>query len=322
MGSRSIIIFFGAALAVAGPPDYFPLLEGNQWIYRQTGARQGDPLIVEVGPPEVLGGRAWHRLTGWPGGPAWLRVDESGALLAYDPERQREAVWAAFETPEGVPYRTEITPCNDTAVIESRNAEIRSAVGQFNYALRIVYPPANCADAGILEEYYLPYVGLLRRTVNTIAGPRTYELTYARLAGVTYVSEPALTFSLSLDRAEYLIDPAGPIPILTARITLRNTHLPPFPIRFASGQQFDLVLRNEKGEIVYRWSDGKAFTQALMTIELGHGEKNFVVETPLTDRAGAPLPPGHYQAEAWITNMDQRRFAAAVGFEITPPGDR
>lgn len=323
MPFRAIAFFiFAATMAVAAQPDYFPLLEGNQWIYGQTGAAKGGPIVVEAGRAEVLGQHTYHPVTGFPEGEAWLRMDESGRLLAYDPEERREGVWAAFETPEGISYRTEITPCNDTAVIESRNAEIKSAVGDFAYSLHIVYPPTNCADAGILEEYYLPYVGLLRRTVSTLAGPRTYELIYARLGGVTYVTAPALTFSLSLDRAEYEIDPAGSLPVLTARITLRNTHLAPFQIVFPSGQQFELVLKNEKGDIVYRWSDGKAFTLALMMIEFGHGEKNFVVEVPLADRAGVALPEGNYQAEAWLATMDKRRFAAAAGFEIRQPDDR
>lgn len=310
----ALTALFLAAPATAYHPDYFPLQVGNQWIYRQVGAAAGEPVVVEVTRAEVFNGLPYALVRGLPGGDAWLRMAEDGTLHAYDSDQAREKVWVAFGAPEGATYFTEITPCNNSALLESRGADFSSAIGEFNYALHIVYPPAGCADAGILSEFYLPYVGLVERTVSTIAGPRTYEMIYAQLGGVTFVSAPELTFSLTLNQTIYETGPG--VPVMVARITLRNKRLPPFRIISPSAQRFELLLKDENGNIVYRWSEGKAFTAALVAEDFGPGERNYIVETPLANAAGAPFRPGHYTAEAWLTSTDVRRFTATAGFEI------
>ena len=310
--------FMLAALATAAQPDYFPLLEGNQWIYQQTGAAPGDPITVVVDGRRVIGDRTYFEVRGFPEGPALLRLDQDGTLFAYDPKEEREQVWVRFGAPESTSYPTAIDSCSPTAVIESRNATFQGAVGTFSSALHINYPPGTCADAGILSDYYLPYVGLLRRTVQSFAGPRTYELIYARLGGVTFVSEPSLSFSLAVNPATAVVSglPNGKPPVARVRMTLRNHFLPPIGLEFPSGQKFDVTLTNEDGEEVYRWSDGKAFTLALVHTELRHGERNWTVQVPLVDRSGTPLPAGYYQLKAWLTNTGPRRFEAAVGLQI------
>jgi len=162
-------------------------------------------------------------------------------------------------------------------------------------------------------------VGLVSRTLTTIAGPRTLELIYARLGGVTVVSAPEVAFSLAIDRAVYVIDPQRAAPTMTARLTLRAVHqAEPLRLTFPSGQRFDLGLKNERGDVVYRWSEGKFFTLAIGTETLSHGEKNYVVAAPLAGKDSRPLPPGNYVAEGWLTTMGPRAYSASVGFEIRP----
>jgi intracellular proteinase inhibitor BsuPI len=296
-----------AAGAVAATPDYFPLLEGNQWIYRQTGIGAGEPFTVEVVRREVFAERVYFLVSGFPGGDQWLRRDAEGTLLTHDHQEERDRVWVAFGVPEGSAFVTEVTGCNDKAVLVSRNAEFQGLLGSFTWATQIDYLPGKCADAGVQREYFLPWVGLIERTVNTIAGPRSFELIYARLSGVTFVSEPGVSVSLTLSlEAE----------TLRGRLTLRNHFVPPFKLTFNSGQRFDLVLRNSRDDIVYQWSEGKSFTEAIEWVEFGHGEQNYVVETPLVDRGGMPLPAGDYRAEAWLTNSEGGGFRAMAGFRI------
>ena len=174
----------------------------------------------------------------------------------------------------------------------------------------------------IRDRYFLPYVGLVRRTMTTIAGPVSYDLIYARMGGVTYVAEREVSFQLSLDRAVYYadfmppVDPRRSVPQMTARLTLRNTHPEPLPLTFPSGQSYDLVLKTEDGKEVYRWSEGKAFTQALRRETLALGERNYVIVVPLADKAGKTLPEGRYLAEAWLTTMGPRLYSATLGFEL------
>ncbi len=294
--------------------DYFPLHVGNQWIYRQSGAGAGAPLVVEIPRTETVGGQAYSVVTGFPGGNVSLRMSADSTLYAYDRTTRREVVWAVFSTPEGGTYQTSIHECNRTAKVDARNAMLQLPIGEVINALVVSYPGATCADAGLSSDAFLPYLGLVRRSVITIAGPRTFELIYARVGGVTVLSEPEVSFSLTLDRLVY----AGKldVPVMTARLTLRVTQAEPLTLAFSSGQVYDVVFRNDKGNEVYRWSVGKVFPLALGSLMIGPGEKNHVVAIPLLQRDGDPLPPGRYVAEAWLTTTGPKTYAASVGFDI------
>ncbi len=323
LGKRTSILNALALLAAAAAwgvePDYFPLAPGNVWVYRAGS----ETFAVEAVRIEVANAKAYTVLRGFPAGEVWLHMAEDGTLYAWNAARQQESVWAAFLMEQGGSYSTGIDPCNKQAVIGSRSAKYSGPIGDFTTALQILYPPSGCADAGITEELYLPYVGLVRRTVTTIAGPRGYDLIYARLGGVTVVSGREVSFGLALDQAVYTanlmppIDPRRAAPELTARVTLRNALNIPIRLDFPSGQTYDLVLKTQKGDMVYRWSDGKAFTMALRSEAVPPGsEKNWVVVVRLAGQDGQVFPQGNYLAEAWLTTMGARAWSATVPFEI------
>jgi len=240
----------------------------------------------------------------------WLRAREDGALVSYNPDTKQESALVLFDAAEGYTYRTSIDPCSSTARVISRNFKTRLPIGEFDYALAINYPPGFCADAGLENEQYLPYVGLVRRTRQTFAGPLTYDLSYARIAGVTVISAPEVTFSLTLDSAVYESTAA------MARLTLRAVQPEPLRLNFRTSQEFELVVKNEAGDVVYRWSAGRGFLQALHTLSVGPGEKNFTTQFQLIDPQGTPFPKGFYTAEAWLTTDAQPQYRAQVGFEI------
>lgn len=313
MRLSSIVRFLIAFGPVAFAQDYFPLHVGNQWIYRQTGLGAGDPVVVEISRAEVIDGLLYSLVRGLPGADVWLRQDAGGTLFARDANSGRDVVWAVFATPEGGTYRTAINECNNTAKVESRQARLTLPIGEVANALAISYPGANCADAGLESDVFLPYIGLVLRTAITIAGPRSLELIYARIGGVTVLSEPEVAFSLTLDRAVY--GDRLNAPVMTARLTLRVT-ADPVELSFPSGQRFDIVLRNDRGEEVYRWSEGRFFTLALGRETLGAGEKNYVVRIPLADAAGNRFAPGRYVAEGWLATIGAKEYVASTGFTI------
>lgn len=307
----SALLFAGAGRAQA--PDYFPLQVGNQWIYRAVESG-GEPLVVEISEAGYFDGRGYVLVRGLAAGDAWLRLSEERTLYRYNPETRREEVWLAFAAPTGEPFATAIHPCNPTAVIASRATRWEGPIGEFDTALEVRYPPGPCADAGLQHDYYLPYVGLIERWVTTIAGPRRYQLVYARLGGVTFVTAPELSVSLALDRHLYL--PGAQPAEMLARLTVRNSRLEPLTLNFGSSQRFDLSIKDEQGREVYRWSEGKAFLLVFGSEQLGTGERNYVISVPLVSRSGAALPPGRYAVEAWVTNIAPPRLEAKAGFEI------
>ncbi len=315
----------GALLCVfafAASPDYFPLHPGNQWVYRCSGLC-GEPLVVAgVSRMDYVGGVWYSVFEGFGGNRAWLRQDELGTVWALDRATGKEQLWYSFFTPTGQPYQTFIQPCSRQASIASRTNPYEGPAGKFPETLQIVYPPGPCSDAGLTEEIFYRWTGLMRRTETTIAGPRTYDLLYARTGAVTVVSQPELHFSVSLDKSVYTanlmppVDPATSIPQLTARLTLRNTTDKPVTLEFPSGQRYDLEIKNAAGKPVYRWSDGQAFIMMLGSETIGPGEKDYVVVVRLADSQGKPFAPGKYTAEGWMTTSGSQPYRASAGFEV------
>ena len=306
----------------AASPDYFPLHPGNQWVYRCTGLC-GEPLLVAgVTRADYIGGRWYSVFEGFSRREAFLRQDDDGTVWALDRTTGRESPWYSFSTPVGQSYDTSVDTCSRRATVASRNNRYEGPAGVFPETLQVLYSPSPCMDAGLTEEIFYRWTGLVRRTETTIGGPRTYDLIYARTAGATVISQPELHFSLTLDKAVYTanlmppIDPNLSVPRLTARLTLRNTTDKPVTLDFGSGQRYDLEIKDEKGAVVHRWSDGMAFTMALGREDFGPGEKDYVIVARLAGKDGRPLAQGRYTAEAWITNSGPRSFRASVGFEV------
>jgi hypothetical protein len=303
ISTASLLFLIGAA-AQAADTDYFPLHVGNQWTY-QSGTLLGSGVQqqVEVKNAATLGGRAYVLYSGLDGD-AYLRQDDNGTLYTYDRNSQSDVMVAPFASDDGA-----FTPvpnlCDQTGKIASRNAKYKGPIGEFDNALEIRYTPGKCADAGVVSEVYLPWIGLVQRTTTTIAGPRVFDLVYARIGGVTIVSGPETSFGITLDKSVYSAGSG-----VSARLTLRSTQSDALKLVFSSGQMFDLAIRNEKGDRVYQWSIGRFFTDVVQTVDV-QGEKNWTVTAPL-----GQLPAGKYTAEGWLTPVGPVVWTASAPFEI------
>ena len=316
-----------AALAQAPPRirfsthPYFPLAVGNEWVYVQRGRVAGDPVTFQITATNQFNGISYYQITGYAEQPAWIRYNVAGELVQYDPSGGAEKLWYPFAAPDGFSFRSGVpAPCLQNAILRTRNAEIRVPAGTFSPVLAVEYQPGPCADAGYSEEVFVAGIGLVRRTAITIAGPRSFELTWARVNG-TVISGSELSFGVALDKPVYFadfmppVDPARSIPVLTARLTVRNTGPQPVILQFNSGQRYDLVIRDAKGDQIYQWSQGKFFTQALGRLEL-KGEQLYLVEIPLADRGGRTYSEGRYTLEGWLATSDGKAYTATVPFEI------
>jgi len=70
-------------------------------------------------------------------------------------------------------------------------------------------------------------------------------------------------------------------------------------LSFSSGQMFDIIVRNEQGDEVYRWSEDKAFIAVLIDKSLDKGEAlQFTEAWNMKDREGNQLPKGRYTVTA------------------------
>lgn len=304
---------FGMALSAQSAPDYLPLAVGNQWIYRSS---LGSPVVVEITGIDVSGAQPYFIMKGWQGaGEERIRRADSGAILVLDPETKQEKVWIDFSAPIGEDRPSAAHPCSGTAAVESRRFSGKFAVGDLSEITQIRFGANVCADAGLTSDYYLPYVGLLRRTETTIAGPRSYELIYARLGGAVMITANEQGFSASTDYGTYAVREIGPPPRMLIRMTLRNVGLAPVELTFPSSQEYELVIRKEGGQEVYRWSATRSFLAVLKTYSFS-GEKNWAEELPLADGTGKALAPGRYMLDVLLTTSGGPSHKAQLTFEI------
>ena len=299
---------------MAQTPEYLPLQVGNQWIYRTAN---GPQQVLSVAREETANGQRYAVLTGF-GTETWLRVSPEGALVSYDRESANERPYLNFSAPEGRPFPTSAHPCNSTAEVETRAFQGTFPLGNFTGVTTIRYGGNRCADAGLTADYYLPYIGLLRRTETTIAGPRTYDLTYARINGTVMISTSESTFSVTTDKAVYL-NTTREIPTVFARMTLRSDD--DVVLDFASGQEIEYLLTDSKGRVVFKWSEGRSFIQALQSLRINK-EHNWAALIPLKGADGQALPAGTYRLDGFVTTMGEPRYRGIVTIELkqVPPG--
>jgi len=164
-------IVIAAGLAPAAPLDYFPLEVGNRWEYHADDRR--GPAVIEVLKTEVINGLTWYRVHWLDGNEALLRVDERQRLVVWNRERKAADLWVSFLAADGETYRTQIAPCSPSAQIDGHGATDEVLV---RYS-------GQCSDAGLMSETYVRAVGLTGRTEVTYAGPVTWKLVAARIAG-------------------------------------------------------------------------------------------------------------------------------------------
>lgn len=303
--------------------SYFPLAVGNSWTYGVEGIGAPQSETIRVVDSRDIRGVTYYQVEGLVPTAGLLRIDARGRLVEYR-EGRPEQLWYDFAAPTGSSWRIDRPDlCFASATIQERGIEHKVPAGVFRGVMEVDFgPEANCADAGLDRDLFAPAVGLIERSAITIAGPRTMRLREARINGRT-VRAAGVSLSLGSDRPSYTpnffppVDEDGGIPILRGRLALENSSGAPFRMTFNSGQQFDAAIRNPEGKEVWRWSDGKAFTEAIETVTV-EGVRVWIFEKALGD-GGEAWPPGIYSLEAEITNAGARRFAAMISFEVTEP---
>lgn len=94
---------------------------------------------------------------------------------------------------------------------------------------------------------------------------------------------------------------------------------------FGSGQQFEVVITDEKGKEVYRYSDDKFFTLALIMKTINPGEAiKWQDEWDMTDKEGNKLTSGKYKAKIEIMvvqedekeKIDESQLTTVIEFEL------
>jgi hypothetical protein len=308
---KAITIAIALHSCVLFGADFFPLQEGNTWTYREPAS--GQTFNVRVGQPSTIAGHLYYDLIGYTDTDLQVRIEEMfGALVYWDGLRNQEFLLTSFEQFEGGHWLAPFRPCplqDGQGQLKLGNHD--GPAGPIAGVLEIQYRAIGCADVGSLQEQYADHLGMLRRVMSTIAGPRTFNLIAARVGNITIDAAPSASFGVSLGPATA----AGPV-LATFRLHV-NSKLP-LTLSFSSGQEYDFALKDSAGTTLWRWSVSQTFLQALHQ-RIVADEWSASVEIPWPTTSEGVLQPGDYTVEAMVTNTNSLPFAAAVPVTIVTP---
>jgi hypothetical protein len=292
-----------AALALPLLPaaDFLPLETGNTWTYRNrvTGAS----FTMRVGVPVISGDKVYYSLQGYVRSNLLVRLDEQQNTLVYlDNDTNRERPLLSFTPMQGPWLDAPLRPCEQESQTQERRTAYSGPAGEFRDSLVVRFRSFSCADAGVEVEQFAENIGMLRRVEQSIAGPQQYDLVYARVGKMMMHALPAGLFSVTVDQA----NGSGQ---LTAVLRMRLNGAP-LKLRFPTSQEYDVVLRDEAGQKLWAWSDGRFFSQADQE-RLYSGDWMTTVSIPLPPGI-ANTQPRNYTVHAWLTTDAPARFAATT----------
>ncbi len=304
---KPLVIGLLLAVPMVQASNYLPISTGNHWTYQGPS---GDSFeIIVSGAPIQSGGHFYYKMTGFATEPLYVRA-EGDTVFWLNQEGGAEEILLNFEAFIGGFYNTPISaPCEQDAQAQERPVEYEGPGGVFPNALEIRYRVLSCADTGVENEIYVENIGLVRRTVQTIAGPREFHLTSAKVGPVTFGATPGVEFRVSMPSS--VISRAEPSEAAVTELTLELVvdRLEAVQVKYPTSQRYDIAVKNENGDAVYLWSSTALFAQ-VYSEELVTS-KRYVVPLSL------PVPDGHYQLEVWLTtDSADRRFAATASLTV------
>ncbi|MDX2268826.1 MAG: BsuPI-related putative proteinase inhibitor [Bryobacter sp.] len=296
-----IILVLTLSMLSAAAQDFFPLVPGSQWVYRTTQTE--DSLTLKMGAERQIAGNTYVELRGYAPETLHVRRTADNTFVYWDAVAKIDQPFLDFA---GNDFPSIATECKQTAKVQDRQEPYRGPLGEFPLARTIAYAGGMCADAGLNSETFVANLGMARRTITTIAGPRDFDLVYAQIGGVTYVTDAQVAFTMTLAELP-TINRNRP---LTVRLILDNRTASPLELTFPSSQRFDFQLKDSRGEVVHTWSASRIFLPATETVAIV-GEQVWQAEIPLEG-----LRPGVYTLEGNLTNNDGKRYAAVASFDL------
>jgi hypothetical protein len=234
----TLLCLLSAAGASLSAMDFFPLAPGNNWMYRDT--RTGSTFTIQIGASQVLmNQRVYHLVRGYMPEQLLVRMNEFNNLVYWDQDRERDILLTSFEIVPGGRFEAPKRICMQEGQVQEKR--VADNEGRWN-AIEIRYRTFSCADAGDLSEQHAENIGMVRRVVNTIAGPRTYDLIYARVGNQTISPRSTGNFSVTAM-------PGSEPGTWQATMRIHQGSGMPMKLRFPSGQEYDLKLRGTDGSI-------------------------------------------------------------------------
>jgi hypothetical protein len=305
----AVLVSTLTAATNSGATDLMPLASGNNWTYRD--AVTGQSFTVRIGTPVFVNQNVYHTLRGYGTAQLLVRTNEYGNIVYWDEEKATDVLLISFERVPRAWWEAPGRECPQEGQTQEKDGVHNGPAGRWN-AVEIRYRSFSCFDAGDELEQFAANIGMLRRVVNTIAGPRTFDLVYARIGTQVISAGNAGSFTVTASNS------ATP-GFWTAKLRIDLPYGSGLNLSFPSSQEFDARLRDSAGNVVWTWSADKLFAAVFHERRIRGGlSVSFDVPHPPAIHEGSH----YYTLEAWLTNSEgEPRFAAVTGVEtpVTVP---
>lgn len=181
----------------------------------------------------------------------------------------------------------------------------------------LIYPDTNKINSKYNHGITVAYMHDIAKGRDTGVFDPKAEVTYGELATLIYNTDKAIKTELNSDDQSIVkgkLETKGSYEITDDKVILNFELMSHYAetkeLKFSSGQQFEIVIMDENDKEVYRYSDGKAFTEALVFKTIKPGELlKWNDEWDLTNKEGNKLTEGEYKAEIKILVMEEDKGA-------------
>jgi hypothetical protein len=299
--TSAVILFILTGAIHLSAAEFLPLAPGNTWTYRD--AASGHSFTVQVGTQVFLNQRIYHTLRGYVAEQLLVRVNEYGNIVYWDDDRGSDILLTSFEVVPRSWWEAPGRECEQQGQTQEASGTHDGPAGKWS-VLQIQYRTLGCADAGTQSEQYAENIGMVRRVMNTIAGPRTFNLVHARMGTLTISPGSAGSFSVTAAPESW-----PGFWLVTLRIEVPAETM--LTLHFPSAQEYDLRVRDVRGNILWTWSADKLFAQMVHERRISGG---FSASVVVPHPPAIPEGPHFYTIEAWLTNVESDpQFAAVTG---------
>jgi len=300
--SLGIAVFFLACRDVVWAGHYVVGRAGDRAAYRNMVT--GHEIRAEIDQERG----SWTHYTEFAGlGPLWVASgSRDERVRVHAPPDRAFQLLTDFGAPIGFTAPLDIGPCNRGAATLAARGRLTVPAGSFSDVVRIDFA-TSCADGGVTSAWFARGVGTVQWTGATIAGPATYQMISATIAGARYPRPAGVSLFGEFPGPRVwinLMPPAPPPAAVEVYLTVQNDTAEPLAYSFATGQLFEIEVIDSAGGIVSRWSRGKAFTQAFHDVTVAPGEsRRFGGAVVLADDDSRPLAQGPYTLRIYLTSM-------------------
>lgn len=263
MVAALLVALTSSAPAAAGAFDFFPLQEGNLWVYETADGHH----VVRVNAGESLGG-GWYAsdAAGLLSGSAWLYDhDDDDGMYSYS------GGWSAlfdFSAAVGETWAYEADACDAFDVAVGSGSAAETPAGDFSGITEFLLthspdPTASCDQPPLATIRFAEGIGPVHFTDSQA---RSGRLIYARVGGIVEAMAPGSTASsedleLSMVLTSSRPEEAGSLGVL---VVLTNTSDRSQTVTLPAGQPFVIDIFERLQETpAGSWSGGTGGTMTL-----------------------------------------------------------